>query len=232
MEPRIFYPVDSIPSLALSWARRIQSTTPSRSFCTRPIFILFFHISVGFRKFSFLQVFKPNFCMDFFYLLCLPHSPPFSSWFYHRITFDQKSKSRSNKRKGESNSDGSVRRFVLTFSAPNNEYCGSRLECQACQKHIDLPSCMITSPSSITTPWLLLKRLFYTLQGTNERCKAISSHNPPLYDRWRSSVNCVSCVRSCGVLRGCDPFILRTLVLFMWWIVMGWKECQFQMLSK
>jgi hypothetical protein len=120
---------------------------------------------------------------------------------------------------------------INLFCAPRppqkNEYCGSRLERQACRKHSDLPSCMITSPSSIATPWLLPKRFSYTLRGTNKQCKSISSRNPPLYDRWRSSV---SCVWSYGGLAGCDPFILCTLVLFMWWIVMVWKERQFQLL--
>ena len=165
--------------------------------------------------------------MHFFHPLCIPHAPPFSSWFYHPIIFGQKCKLRINRRNGEGKSNGNVTRLVLTCTAPENEYCGSRLERQACQKHSDLPSCMITSPSSITTPWLLPKRFSYTLRGTNEQCKSISSHNPLLYDRWRSSV---SCVWSRGVLTGCVPFIFCTLVLFMWWIVMAWKERQFQLL--
>jgi len=86
---------------------------------------------------------------------------------------------------------------------------------------------MITFPSSITRPWLLPQWFSYTLRGINEQCKAISSHNSPLYDRWRSSV---SCVWSCGVLGSCSPFLLCTLVLFMSRIVMVWKEGQSQLL--
>lgn len=82
-------------------------------------------------------------------------------------------------------------------------------------------------PINITTPWLLPKRFSYTLRGTNEQCKSISSHNPPLYDRWRSSVRCVW---SCGGLAGCGPFILCTLLLLMWWTVMVGKERQFWLL--
>jgi len=147
--------------------------------------------------------------------------------FITRIIFDEKYKLRINRRNGKGNSGSSVSRLVLTCSAPKNEYCMSKLERQACQKHSDLPSCMITSPASITTPWLPPKRFSYTLRGINEQCKAISSHNPPLYDRWQSNV---TCIWSCCILGGCGPFILCKLILFMWRIVMAWKERQFQLL--
>ena len=170
--------------------------------------------------------------MHFFYLLCIPHTPAFSSWFYHPIIFVQKCKLRINRRNGEGNSDGSVSTLVLTCSASKKketDHCGSKLDRQAYQENSDLPSCMITSPSSITTLWQLPKRFSYTLRGINEQCKAISSHDPPLYDRWRSSV---ICVWSCGVLGGCGPFILCTLIFFMWRTVTVWKERQFYFLQQ
>jgi hypothetical protein len=71
----------------------------------------------------------------------------------------------------------------------------------------------VNLPIKGTRPRLVQKRFSYTLRGINEQVKAISNHNPPLYDRWRSSVSCCGLRDSvrCGSL--CCPYTRVTCLI-------------------
>jgi hypothetical protein len=166
--------------------------------------------------FSFLLVFKPNFWMHFFYLLCL-HIPAFHILldFITRIMCGHECKW-SNRRNGEGNFYGSGSRLVLTCSAPNNECCASRLKRQACQKHSDLPSCMLTSPSSIQRPGCFKNDFRTHYEEWTSKLRPF----PAIILRFMTGDGVVvSCVWGCGILCGSGPFVFPTLVLFIWCIV-------------